>query len=74
MLNQFIEYIKTAKFIYLDELASQFKLRTQVRYAVIIIVKTENVELVFLLKKNHLLNKTSLLPPISAEPIPETQL
>jgi len=28
-LNQFVEYIKTAKFLYLDELAAQFKLRTQ---------------------------------------------
>ncbi|CAF2028243.1 unnamed protein product [Rotaria magnacalcarata] len=28
-LNQFVEYIKTAKFMYLDELAAQFKLRTQ---------------------------------------------
>ncbi len=30
VLNQFVEYIKTAKFMYLDELAAQFKLRTQV--------------------------------------------
>ncbi|CAF1052492.1 unnamed protein product [Adineta steineri] len=29
VLNQFVEYIKTAKFMYLDELAAQFKLRTQ---------------------------------------------
>ncbi|CAF2996951.1 unnamed protein product [Rotaria sp. Silwood2] len=28
-LYQFVEYIKTAKFMYLDELAAQFKLRTQ---------------------------------------------
>jgi len=28
-LNQFVDYIKTAKFLYLDELAAQFKIRTQ---------------------------------------------
>ena len=30
VLQQFVDYIKTAKFMYLDELAAQFKLRTQV--------------------------------------------
>lgn len=34
MLNQFVEYIKNAKFMYLDELAAQFKLRTQVWFIV----------------------------------------
>lgn len=29
MLNQFVEYVKTAKFLYLDELAAQFKIKTQ---------------------------------------------
>lgn len=29
VLNQFVDFIKTAKFMYLDELAAQFKLRTQ---------------------------------------------
>jgi len=29
LLKSFVEYVKTAKVMYLDELASQFKLRTQ---------------------------------------------
>lgn len=38
MLHQFVEYIKNAKFMYLDELAAQFKLRTQVSSSSLIIL------------------------------------